>query len=291
MPELPEVETYVRHLRPYLVGHAFTYVNAHWARSIAIPGITELPARLVGQSVAQAGRRGKYLRFWLDSGDELLIHLKMSGMLRIDPAQAPVLPHDRVVFGLDGGQELRLNDTRKWGRVYLIGADTRRLSPLEKLGPEPLSDEFTVEEFAQRVHPRSTMIKPLLMNQQVLAGIGNIYADESLFRARIHPKRKASSLSDEETILLYQSIRHVLQRSIECLGTSFDPVYTGGTHEAAACYQDYLQVYQRKGDPCPQCGRPIERQVVAGRGTHLCPHCQVDPGLQGVAPPAARANG
>ena len=277
MPELPEVETYVRHLRPHLVGHTFTYVNAHWSRSIAVPNVEEFPHNLIGQQVKQAGRRGKFLRFWLNSGDELLIHLKMSGKLRIEPADVPIQPHDRVVFGLDDGQELRFNDTRKWGRVYLIAAEARQNSPLRKLGPEPLADDFTVEEFAQRIRSRSTMIKPLLMNQEFLAGVGNIYADESLFRARIHPKRKANSLNGEETVLLYQSIRHVLRRSIDCLGTSFDPIYTGGTHEAAACYQDYLQVYQRKGEPCPQCGSPIERQVLAGRGTHLCPHCQVDP--------------
>jgi formamidopyrimidine-DNA glycosylase len=274
MPELPEVETYARQLRPHLVGRQFTYVNVFWPRTVAVPEAAKLPAQLAGQKVERVGRRGKYLRFWLDSGDQLLIHLKMSGRLRIEGAEIPPNPHDRVIFGLDNGQEMRFNNMRKFGRVYLIPWRDQQCSPLQQLGPEPLGEDFTLEGFARRIEQRSGGLKPLLLNQSFLAGLGNIYVDEVLFQAHIHPERKANTLTSHEVAALYQAIRATLQQSIASLGTSFDPVYTGGLRESAATYQNYLQVYQRTGESCPRCGQTIERITMGGRGTHLCPKCQ-----------------
>jgi len=274
MPELPEVETYAKQLRPHLVGRQFTHVNVLWPRTVAIPEADKLPTQLAGQKVERVGRRGKYLRFWLDSGDQLLIHLKMSGRLRIEGAETPHHRHDRVMFGMDNGQEMRFNNMRKFGRVYLIPWGDQRCSPLHQLGPEPLGEDFTLEEFARRFEPRSGRLKPLLLNQGFLAGLGNIYVDEVLFQAHIHPERKANTLTGHEVTALYQAIRTTLQQSIAFLGTSFDPVYTGGLRESAATYQNYLQVYQRTGQSCPRCGQTIERITMGGRGTHLCPKCQ-----------------
>ena len=274
MPELPEVETYARQLRPHLVGRQFTYVNVLWPRTVAIPEADKLPAQLAGQGVERVGRRGKYLRFWLDSGDQLLIHLKMSGRLRIEGTEIPSHSHDRVIFGLDNGQEMRFNNMRKFGRVYLIPLGDQQDSPLHQLGPEPLAEDFALEEFARRLEQRSGILKPLLMNQRFLAGLGNIYVDEALFRAHIHPERKANTLTGHEIAALYQAIRTILQQSIASLGTSFDSIYGGGLRESSATYQNYLQVYQRTGESCPRCGQTIERITVGGRGTHLCPKCQ-----------------
>jgi formamidopyrimidine-DNA glycosylase len=272
MPELPEVETYARQLRPQLVGRRFTQVSVLWPRTVAMPEADELAIQLVGQKVEQIGRRGKYIRFWLDSGDQLLIHLKMSGRLRVEGSDVPPQPHDRVRFWLDNGQELRFNNMRKFGRVYLVPFGGP--SPLHALGPEPLEADFTLDRFADILRRRAGMLKPLLLNQRFVAGLGNIYADEALFLARIHPERRANSLGSDEIGALYHAIRHVLQRSIDCQGTSFDPVYTGGLRESSAVYQEYLQVYQRTGEACPRCAHPIERLTVGGRGTHLCPRCQ-----------------
>ena len=274
MPELPEVETYARQLRPHLVGRDFTYVNVFWPRTVAIPEADKLPIQLAGQKIERVGRRGKYLRFWLDSGDQLLIHLKMSGRLRIEGAEIPPHPHDRVIFGLGNGQEMRFNNMRKFGRVYLIPWRDQRCSPLHQLGPEPLGEAFTLEGFAKRIEQRTGRLKPLLLNQSFLAGLGNIYVDEVLFQAHIHPERKANTLTGQELTALYQAIRVTLEQSIASLGTSFDPVYTGGLRESAATYQNYLQVYQRTGESCPRCGQTIERITMGGRGTHLCPKCQ-----------------
>jgi formamidopyrimidine-DNA glycosylase len=271
MPELPEVETYVRELRPQVVGHRFTSVEVLWPRSVATPDVETFESLLVGLTVERLNRRGKYLNFGLDNGSHLLIHLKMSGRLRVESSGCSRQPHDRVLFGLTGDRQLRFNDMRKFGRVYLVAQEDFVTAAL---GPEPLEADFTLECFASQLKERVATIKPLLLNQTFVAGLGNIYADEVLFRARIHPQRHANRLADEEIRALYDAIQDILRQSIERQGTSFDLVYSGGIREARATYQLHLQVYGRRGQPCPNCGHLIERIIVGGRGTHVCPQCQ-----------------
>lgn len=272
MPELPEIETYARHLRPYLLGRRVSYLEALWPGSIAVPDAETLKALLTGQRIEAISRRGKFLSFSLDGG-VLLIHLRMTGRFRVEAAASPRQPHDRVIMGLDDGRELRFNDTRKFGRFYFV-PDAALVTA--NLGPEPLDETLTPAEFRERIRKRSGTVKPLLMNQTFLAGLGNIYTDEALFRARIHPLRKANTLTNEEITALFEAIRHVLQESIAYEGTSLDFVYTGGLREASAAYQSRLQVYGRAGEPCLRCGHILERIVVGGRGTHFCPQCQGD---------------
>jgi formamidopyrimidine-DNA glycosylase len=206
----------------------------------------------------------------LDEAD-LLIHLKMSGRLRVVQSDEPVDKHVHVVFELDNGMELRFQDVRKFGRVYLVDEVSEVTS---RLGPEPLSDEFTLDLFRLLLERRSGRLKSLLLNQEFLAGLGNIYADEALFAARLHPLRKADTLTPEEQEDLYHAIRTVLERAIASRGTTLtDGGYTDIEGQKGA-YQDRLAVYGQTGEPCPQCETPIQRIVLGGRSSHFCPHCQ-----------------
>jgi formamidopyrimidine-DNA glycosylase len=264
MPELPEVETVVRGLRGPLVGRTFTGVTVTWPNSIKTP-IPELQSRLPGQRIEAITRRGKYLQFHLSGGDTLLLHLKMSGELRVEPASEPLDPHARTIFDLDNGYQLRFKDTRKFGRVYLVDDPAKVVG---KLGPEPLANAFSREDFAALFRKRKGRLKPLLLNQEFIAGIGNIYADESCFLAGIDPRRPVDSLSEEELDRLYQAVRQVLEAGITHKGASFDQVYRGGK------FQDHFQVYSRTDEPCFKCGAPVVRIVLGGRSTHLCVQCQ-----------------
>ncbi|MEW5956441.1 MAG: bifunctional DNA-formamidopyrimidine glycosylase/DNA-(apurinic or apyrimidinic site) lyase [Chloroflexota bacterium] len=264
MPELPEVETVVRGLRGPLVGRTFTGVEARWPNSIKTP-LPELQSRLPGQRIEAVTRRGKYLQLHLSGELTLLLHLKMSGDLRVEPASEPLDPHVRTIFGLDNGHELRFNDTRKFGRVYLVDDPAQVLG---KLGPEPLAGDFTVEAFKALFKRRQGRLKPLLLNQEFIAGIGNIYADESCFGAGLDPRRQADTLTDAELERLYYAIRQTLQHGIVYKGASLDDVYRGGE------FQNHFQVYGRTDEPCYKCGAPILRVVLGGRSTHFCVNCQ-----------------
>ena len=265
MPELPEVETVVRRLRGPLVGRTFADARVTWERMVQLP-VEELRLRLPGQRIEAINRRGKYLVFHLSGGDNLIVHLKMTGDLIVVPASDPAHPHDRVVFDLDGGTQLRFRDPRKFGRVYLTGEPA---SILGRLGPEPLDQWFTEKDFMDLFGRRSGRIKPLLLAQEFIAGLGNIYADEALFLAGIRPERRSDALSLEEKRRLYQSIREVLQMAIEHKGTSLaDEAYRGGR------YQNRFLVYGRGEEPCPQCGNLIRRIRLGQRSAHFCPYCQ-----------------
>ncbi len=273
MPELPEVESYRRDLSQMLVGRQITSVHVDWPNQVSTPSVEELTRRLSGQTVMSVDRRGKYLLFGLSGGDTLLIHLKMSGRLHIEPVTAPSDSHVHIVFRLDDGNELRFHDPRKFGRVYLVD------DPVEvvgKLGPEPLDEDFTIERFAEMLSHRRGRIKPLLLNQTFLAGLGNIYTDEALHMAGLHPLRTANTLEPNEIRKLHAAIRSTLQQAIEHRGTSFDAFYLD-TRGERGMYQGQLQVYGRAGRPCYRCGTPIQRTVVAQRGTYFCPACQPQP--------------
>ena len=292
MPELPEVETLVWRLREPVLGRTIEDVQIYWKRTIARPAPTEFARMLPGCTVQAIDRRAKYLVFTLIPQPErssarastlhrsaqqayaaqpkdaqapifLLIHLKMSGKLSVADRSAPLARHDRVTFDLDNGMQLRFNDVRKFGKMWVV------MDPEEvtgSIGPEPLAAAFSLPKFRALVQSRSGVIKPLLLNQAFLAGVGNIYADEALWRARIHPLRTADSLSDAEIAALYRSIRQVLRRAIRDQGTDAgDGVIDG----------DYMpRVYGREGKPCYRCHQPLRKIVIGQRGTHFCPHCQ-----------------
>lgn len=264
MPELPEVETIVRDLRPRLVGRSVTAVVVRWKNSVRTP-VDALKRELPGQKILALERRGKYLKFVMSGGDLLFLHLKMSGDLLVEPRESDT-PHVRTVFALDDGSELRFKDPRKFGRVYLVKDES---AVTGSLGPEPLDDGFKLADFVDLFQKRKGKLKPLLLNQQFIAGLGNIYVDESCFRAGVNPMRQASSLTTDELRRMYLSIRAILSSAIKHHGSTFDWVYRGGG------YQSRLKVYGRADEPCVKCGGLIKRVTVAARSTHFCPRCQV----------------
>ncbi len=270
MPELPEVETIRRTLArgerggPPLPGQTFEGAQVLWARSIAAPHPSEFSARLSGQRILSLGRRGKFLRLDL-SRDVLLIHLRMSGDLYLVPADSPPHRHHRVRLSLAAGYALAFEDSRKFGRMWLLDDPAPVLG---KLGPEPLEPGFTPAWFHAALQARRRRLKPLLLDQTFLAGLGNIYTDEALHRARLHPLRIANSVDRAQAFALHAAIVHVLQEGIRHNGATIDWVYRGGG------FQNTFRVYRRAGMPCYTCGAPIRRIVVGQRGTHFCPHCQ-----------------
>ncbi len=269
MPELPEVETITRSLRQEkrtgfsVLGQMIEDVVILWERSIAVPGAAAFKKRIKGQVIKGVGRRGKYIVMPL-STDTLLFHLRMSGDLHLRSEKEPG-KHDRVIFTLGNGQYLVFEDARKFGRIWLLSDPQQELGDL---GPEPLSEKLTVEQFHQMLQGSKRQLKPLLMDQTFLAGLGNIYTDEALFKAKLHPLTAASELSIEQAAALLSAIRDTLLEGIRRNGASIDWVYRGGD------FQNHFCVYGRKGEPCSVCGTPIERIVVGQRGTHFCPSCQ-----------------
>jgi formamidopyrimidine-DNA glycosylase len=271
MPELPEVETVARGLAAVLVGRTVTGVDVRWARTLLPPEPGSFARRLTGQSVTTVGRRGKWIVIELSGGDTLLIHLRMTGRLEVGSGESSDDAHLRVLFSLDDGNQVRFNDPRKFGRIALTADPQERLG---ELGPEPLGDEFTAARLGEMLARRRGRIKPLLLNQRFLVGLGNIYADESLWRAGVHPQRRAGGLAPAEVHHLHWAIREVLQAAIDSGGTTLaDTAYRQPDGQSGA-FADLLSVYGREGQPCPRCRTDIERIVVTQRGTHLCPQCQ-----------------
>ena len=272
MPELPEVQTFVTDLRPQLVGRRIESVAVHWPRTIAAPDVATFVERLPGRRIMDLTRRGKFLLGWLDSGEVLAIHLRMTGRLEIVPCASPVMAgtHVRATFWLSGDECLVFSDMRKFGRIWLA-ADVNQV--IGDLGPEPLAWDFTPELLAERIRGRRAAIKALLLNQTVVAGLGNIYADEALFLACIHPLRLGTDLTSVETTRLHEAIRQVLGEAIGERGTTLRDYRPPYGLEAA--YQHHLRVYQQTDRPCPRCGSPIRRIRVTQRSTHFCPQCQI----------------
>lgn len=286
MPELPEVETVRRTLCPRVVGRRIRRVEILTPRQIYHPDPATFAADLEGAVFDDIERRGKYLLFRL--GPRILVaHLRMSGHLYVCGPEAPRPRHLHVVFHLDDGGELRYADQRKFGGFHLLGPGGEGMPPgLANLGPEPLSPEFTPQVLAERLAGRHTSIKAALLNQALVAGLGNIYADEALFCARIHPARDAGSLTPAEVERLHGCIRRVLLRAVERRGTTFS-LYRDGEGNEGDMY-DELQVFDRAGEPCPVCGTPIRKVAVAQRGTHFCPRCQPVPEGVALSPRRAR---
>ena len=266
MPELPEVQTILDALAPLVLEHPIVDVTLLWPGVVDRPSPEEFIAAMRGRRPVRIARRGKYMLFELDNGRWLIMHLRMTGSMRVVSANEPFLPHDRLVFHLQNGRDWRFNDTRKFGRAYLVDDPAEVVG---KLGPEPLHDDFSTAYLAHKLKGRRAAIKTLLLDQRIVAGVGNIYADEALFRARVHPARPAGSLQTEEIAALVQAVKAVIQQALAEMGTTLRDYRRpdGSVGE----FQNSLQVFRRTGQPCPRCGAIIRRMVIGGRSTHFCP--------------------
>lgn len=274
MPELPEVQTIVNDLNAAaVIGATIAHAKVFWPRTIAEPSVRSFCRRIKGCRFTAIRRRGKYLVFGLNDGNTLLLHLRMSGRLHLVAANTPRIKHEHVIIGFADGRDLRFHDTRKFGRIRLLEDPT---AILDRLGPEPLATEFTVTVLGRILKGRRRSLKPLLLDQTMIAGLGNIYVDEALWEAGLHPLRLASTLAKPEIRALRLAIPRVLKRGLKNLGTSL------GTGEAnfysvasrRGRNKDQLNVFRRTGLPCPNCGTKIKRIVVGQRSTHICPMCQ-----------------
>lgn len=274
MPELPEVENAVRDLKPWLVGRRVEDARVLWPRIVHQLSPESFVQRLAGRQITHVGRRGKFLLFHLDDGQVLLLHLRMTGRLWLVEGGEELDKHTHVVFDLDNGQQLRYQDMRKFGRFYLVDEVE---DVVGKLGPEPLSESFTPFDLLDAVQGRRAAIKSLLLDQRILAGVGNIYADEALFRSGIDPRRPGHSLTLADCSRLHASIRQTLAEAIReggsTLGNSALSNYRR-PNGVRGRYQDRHRVYRLAGKPCPVCGTTIQRIKLAQRSTHFCPTCQ-----------------
>jgi formamidopyrimidine-DNA glycosylase len=279
MPELPEVETVVRGLRVSLPGR--TIVEVRFGKTDFVDNPAEIAERLPGARVASVTRLGKFICVRLGSNGEqptpgsetfLIVHLGMTGQLKVIRSGEAVAPHTHVFFVLDDGRELRYTDIRRFGRMLLI-PESGLAEFAAQLGIEPL--EISAEEFCRFFGSRRARVKALLLDQKVLRGIGNIYADESLFRARLHPARIAENLAKKQLLVLHGAVRQVLTEAIRSRGSSIsDYVDSDGKRGE---FQFHHRVYQRDGKPCFRCKTKIRRIIVAGRSSHFCPRCQPAP--------------
>ncbi|HUH98606.1 MAG TPA: bifunctional DNA-formamidopyrimidine glycosylase/DNA-(apurinic or apyrimidinic site) lyase [Anaerolineales bacterium] len=264
MPELPEVETIARMLRPQLIGRKIVRADVRWARTVAMPSARKFKEQVRGQKVVGVSRRAKFLNIQLQAYN-LLIHLRMSGDLLVRHGKIKPEKHDRLVLILSGDRALVFNDTRKFGRVWLTGEVEQVLG---HLGPEPLSRDFTPQWLYGALQQHHRQLKPLLLDQSFLAGLGNIYTDEALHMAKLHPRALSDSVTAPQAKNLHQAIQAILKEGIRRSGASIDWVYRGGD------FQNHFRVYARQGEPCLRCGTTIQRIIVGQRSTHICPNCQ-----------------
>ena len=281
MPELPEVETIVRKLTrgepaeaglptyPSLIGTEITHAWGNWHNSIR-PSIRAVTRTLPGHRIESLGRRGKYIVLTLQSGADastryLVIHLKMSGRIEVRETGYPRHKHVHFTCGFDTGYTLHFHDARKFGRVYCVD-DLETVTG--HLGPEPLEPGFTLRRFRPLIAKKTGGLKALLLNQSFIAGVGNIYADEALWRARLHPFSRAAELNGRQVAALHKAIRASLNDGLKHNGAAIDWVYPEGN------YQNFFRVYGRTGQPCRRCRTPIEHTLVGQRSTHFCPQCQ-----------------
>jgi formamidopyrimidine-DNA glycosylase len=280
MPELPEVETVARDLRPRVIGATIVGARCSWARTLRTHSPQAFAESVAGRRIESVGRRAKQIVIGLSGDAALTVHLKMTGQLFVVPAEAPEDPYIRLVLELADGRELRFRDIRKFGKIGLYGRDpvsgeltveVGGAAVFAAIGPEPLDPAFTLRDFRRRLRRRKGRLKPLLLDQSFLAGVGNIYADEALWTARLHPLRTVRTLGPPDERRLFDAVRSILAEAIERRGSSIDD-YTAPDGDGSM--QERLQVYQRTGEPCPRCGRPIKRVVIGARSTHLCSWCQ-----------------
>ena len=273
MPELPEVETIVADLRPYLAGRTIVGCELAFPTIVRHPEPEEFVDSVAGMRIDAVDRRGKYILIRLQDAVVLVVHLGMTGQLRLlDPA-TPLEKHTHAVFTLDDGRQLRYRDPRRFGRL-LLGTEDALLTArkMPRLGPEPIDPDFAAEELYRRLKRRRAPLKAVLLDQGAVAGVGNIYADESLYRARLRPSRLASTVSKQSARRLHEALREALQLAIANRGSSVD-TYRDAWGEVGG-QQEKLLVYGRAGEPCFTCGRPLSSVRIAGRTTVFCRHCQ-----------------
>jgi formamidopyrimidine-DNA glycosylase len=267
MPELPEVETVKNELAPHVIGKCIISITPVWAGIVKEVPVEEFQKRVTGQKITALSRHGKYLLFHLSNGDKLVVHLKMTGSLILGTSEPP--KYTRAIIHLEDGLNIYFRDPRKFGVLKLI-KDVSEVK--SKLGPEPFDRDFTVKIFAERLKNRKSPIKALLLDQKFLAGVGNMYADEALFAARIHPARISGSLTAEESDRLHHAIRQVLKAGIRNKGASIVTYYHPDGSTGTAHFQ--FNVAHGMQETCTVCSTPIKRIVVRGRGTYYCPKCQ-----------------
>ena len=269
MPELPEVETVRRTLLNLIKDAKIIDVSFDYEPMIKMDGF-EFTEKVTGQIIHDIKRYGKYLVFILDE-DAMIMHMRMEGKFYVKPYDEPISKYEHVIFGLDDGRDLRYHDTRKFGTIHLISLATyESIYPINNLGKEP--KDIDGKDFYKAIHHRNSPIKVSLLDQHLIAGLGNIYVDETLFLSRIHPNRTSSSITDKEAKNLIESATKVLDKAIQLGGTTIRS-YTSslGVHGR---FQNELNVHTKEGEPCPICGQKIIKIKVGGRGTYVCPKCQ-----------------
>ncbi|QQZ10636.1 DNA-formamidopyrimidine glycosylase [Heyndrickxia vini] len=273
MPELPEVETIRRTLQELVVGKTIEQVSVFWPKIIKNPvEIEQFTDALRGETITNINRRGKFLIINTNTY-ALVSHLRMEGKYGLFNGEEPLDKHTHVVFHFTDGTELRYRDVRKFGTMHLFlkGEENSQL-PLLQLGPEPFSSEFTKKYLQEKLQKTERKIKPVLLDQTVVTGLGNIYVDEALFRANIHPERKANTITNKEISILHREIIETLSEAVEKGGSTIRSYVN--SQGQIGMFQLELLAYGRKGEPCKRCGTPIEKIVTGGRGTHFCPKCQ-----------------
>ena len=270
VPELPEVETTRRGIEPHVVGRRIQRLLVH-DRRLRWPVDLAMVTAVAGREIRRAGRRAKYLLLETDVGT-LILHLGMSGNLRVLPARTPRIPHDHVDIELDSGQTLRFNDPRRFGSLLFTAGDPALHPLLASLAPEPLEDEFDADYLWKITRRRSVSIKQLIMNARLVVGVGNIYASEALFRARIRPRRQARSLTRAECVKLVRAIKATLAMAVKVGGTTLRD-YVGADGNPGY-FRQKLYVYERAGKPCRVCGKPVKQFTQGARSTYWCSTCQ-----------------
>jgi len=273
MPELPEVETVARLIRPGLVGRRITGASVAWKRSIGSQSVSSFVSAVTGARFESIERRAKYIVMSLGERGALVGHLRMTGRMHVEAADWDPGKFAKVRLDLDDGRAFHFIDVRKFGRLEFVRDPAARLADI---GPEPLGSEFTAEWLGQALSSRRRALKPLLLDQTFVAGLGNIYVDESLHRSGLHPLCLSNRVSAAQAALLQREIRTVLSEAIEREGSSFDVFYRTPEGNPGS-FQHQFRVYGRTGEPCRTCGTPIVRSVVGQRGTHTCPTCQPKP--------------
>lgn len=272
MPELPEVETVRKGLVRLVKGKTITKVTILWPKIIGEPDALIFAAMLKNQEIQDIQRRGKFLIFKLTDYD-LISHLRMEGKYEYFTTEAPLTKHTHVVFSFSDGSQLQYHDVRKFGRMVLVEKNqSTSYKGIMQLGPEPIAESFDIDAFKQGLKKSQKAIKPLLLDQRLVTGLGNIYVDEALWEAKIHPQQAANTLTNKEILLLHQAIIDVLARAVAAGGTTIR-TYLNALGEAGK-FQVSLHVYGQTGKPCDRCGTPIKKIKVAQRGTHFCPACQ-----------------
>lgn len=278
MPELPEVETVARLIRPRVVGRTIDAAHATWVRSLGGPTLPHFDATVRGARIGSVGRRAKYIVMHLERdgarpAGALLVHLRMTGRLHVEPSSAPLGPYTRVALSLNDGHTLRFDDVRKFGRLTHVDDP---LEALRHLGPEPLEGAFTGAWLRHALNARQRQLKPLLLDQSFVAGLGNIYVDEALHEARLHPLMPTGRVTRAQAERLAAAIVRILNEAIAREGSSFDTFYRTPEGQPGS-YQEQFRVYGRDGRPCRRCGASIQKLTVGQRGTHVCPRCQRPP--------------